>query len=55
MKRIEAVRCLLNKALENGCKDDDVLSISRYLDDLILEKMKAQYEKYIIKGRNRRK
>ena len=28
MKRIEAVRYQLNKALENGCKKDDILSIS---------------------------
>lgn len=53
MKRIEAVRGQLNKALETGCRKDVVLTISRQLDDLILEKMKLQYEKYINKGQVR--
>jgi len=49
MKRIEAVRGLLNKAIESGCEKDVILTISRHLDDLILEKMKIQYEEYIAK------
>jgi len=52
MKKIESVRCQLNKALESGCEKDVVLDISRQLDILILEEMKIQYEKYITKGRD---
>jgi len=53
MKKLESVRCQLNKALESGCEKDVVLTISRQLDDLIVEEMKIQYEKYIPKGRDR--
>ncbi len=50
MKKIEVVRGQLNKALETGCKKDVVLTISRQLDDLIVEAMKIQNKKYINKG-----
>ncbi|HOK42731.1 MAG TPA: Spo0E family sporulation regulatory protein-aspartic acid phosphatase [Thermoclostridium caenicola] len=49
MKKIEAVRGLLNKAIEAGCEKDVILTISRHLDDLILETMKLQYEQYMTK------
>lgn len=53
MKSIEDVRVQLNRALESGCRKDVILTISRHLDDLIVEKMKVEYEKYIAKGQVR--
>ena len=45
--KIETVRSHLNKAIESGCSRDVILNISKQLDNLIVEKMKTQYQKYI--------
>ena len=53
MKSIEIVRGHLSKAIEAGSSKDIILNISRQLDDLILEKMKKQNQRYITKGQVR--
>ncbi|NLM75606.1 MAG: aspartyl-phosphate phosphatase Spo0E family protein [Clostridiaceae bacterium] len=51
MKKIERVRSRLNKAISSGYSMDVILSISRQLDNLIVEKMKSQKnKKFRIKG-----
>lgn len=42
MKKLEKVRSRLNKAIASGYSPDVILSISRQLDNLIVEKMKMQ-------------
>ncbi|HBR03924.1 MAG TPA: hypothetical protein DD738_15095 [Ruminiclostridium sp.] len=49
MKNIEKVRQRLNDAISSGNSKDVILSISRHLDDLIVEQMKQQNKKYILK------
>ncbi len=50
MKSIEKIRSRLNKAISSGYSKDVILTISRHLDDLIVEQMKLQNKKYIFKG-----
>ncbi|MCX7773082.1 MAG: aspartyl-phosphate phosphatase Spo0E family protein [Clostridia bacterium] len=50
MKSIEKVRNRLNRAISSGDSKDVILSISRHLDELIVERMKVQNKKYISKG-----
>jgi hypothetical protein len=50
MKNIEKIRSRLNHAISSGHNKDIILDISRHLDDLIVEQMKIQNKKYIIKG-----
>lgn len=42
MKRIERLRGCLNKAIESGSSKEDILSISRELDILIVKEMIIQ-------------
>lgn len=50
MKRLEKARNRLNEAIVAGCSKDVILSISRQVDDLIVEQMKIKNKKYISKG-----
>ena len=45
MKNLERVRSSLNQAISSRCSKETVLLISRYLDALIVEKMKQQIRK----------
>lgn len=50
MKRVEKIRGRLNQAISSGHNKDVILDISRHLDNLIVEQMKLQNKKYILKG-----
>lgn len=55
MKSIEEVRIRLNRAISIGCSEDHILTISKLLDDLIVEQMMILNRKYIMRdlsGRN---
>lgn len=47
MKNIEKIRSRLNRAIASGYNKNTILSISRRLDDLIVEHMKIQNKKSI--------
>jgi hypothetical protein len=47
MKSIERLRGYLNKAIETGCSKEDILSISRELDVLIVKQMIIQNEQHM--------
>ncbi len=47
MKNIEKVRNRLNRAIASGYNKNAILTISRRLDDLIVEHMKIQDKKSI--------